>query len=115
RAHESIDHVSFGHDIETAYLMLEASHALELERDIHTPAIAKKMVNHTLRNGWDTTTGGIYDRGYYYRDKNEITILSEDKVWWAEAEAMNTLLLMAGQYPNDPMHYGEKLKQQWTY
>ncbi len=115
KVHEAIDHVSFGHDIETAYLMQEAAHTLELEPDTRTPVIAKKMVDHTLRNGWDANTGGIYDRGYYYRDKNEITILSEDKIWWAEAEAMNTLLLMADQYPNDPLRYGEKFKQQWTY
>ena len=27
--HRYLDHVSFGHDVETAYLMLEASHALD--------------------------------------------------------------------------------------
>ncbi len=29
--HRYVDHVSFGHDVETAYLMLEASHALGLK------------------------------------------------------------------------------------
>src|SRR4030095_15401297 len=50
--HRNLDHVSFGHDVETAYLMLEASHVLGMKNDTTTMRIAKKMVDHALNNGW---------------------------------------------------------------
>jgi len=113
--HRTLDHVSFGHDIETAYLMLEASHVLELKDEITTKAIAKKMVDHALRNGYDNKLGGFYDEGYYFKGRDTITIIRDTKNWWAQAEGLNTLLLMADHYPNDPMHYYDKFKQQWNY
>lgn len=62
--HRNLDHVSFGHDVETAYLMLEASHALGLKNDPKTLTVGKRMVNHALANGWDKKLGGFYDQGY---------------------------------------------------
>jgi mannobiose 2-epimerase len=113
--HKYLDHVSFGHDVETAYLMLEASHALGLKNDTLTKIIGKRMVDHALKNGWDKKLGGFYDEGYYFKGSDTITIIFASKNWWAQAEGLNTLLLMADQYPNDPMHYYEKFKQQWNY
>jgi mannobiose 2-epimerase len=49
--HKELNHVSFGHDIETAYLMLEASHTLGIENDTTTLRIGKKMLDHALDNG----------------------------------------------------------------
>jgi mannobiose 2-epimerase len=69
------DHVSFGHDVETAYLMLEASEALGIKNDTTTLKIGKKLVDHTLRNGWDDEHGGIFDGGYYVRGEGKISIL----------------------------------------
>ena len=44
-----------------------------------------------------------------------MTIIFDSKNWWAQAEGMNTLLLMADKYPNDPMRYFDKFKKIWTY
>jgi mannobiose 2-epimerase len=44
-----------------------------------------------------------------------ITILRESKNWWAQAEGLNTLLLMSDYFPNDPHQYFEKFKTLWTY
>ena len=110
-----LDHVSFGHDVETAYLMQEATEALGNEHDTKTLATGKKMVDHALRNGWDSTLGGFYDEGYYYKDKAGITIINKSKNWWAQAEALNTLLMMAQLYPNDPMHYLQHFYKEWNY
>jgi mannobiose 2-epimerase len=110
-----LDHVSFGHDVETAYLMLEASHALGLKNDTKTHAVAKRMVDHALQNGWDNTLGGFYDEGYYFKNKPGITILKDSKNWWAQAEGLNTLLMMADLYPNDHMRYYGRFKQLWKY
>src|SRR5436190_4988843 len=113
--HRYIDCVSFGYDVETAYLMLEASHGLGLRNDTVTMKVAKRMVDHALRNGWDSKRGGFYDEGYYFKGKNDITIIRDSKNWWSQAEGLNTLLLMADYFPLDPMQYFEKFKQLWGY
>ena len=113
--HRTLDHVSFGHDVETAYLMLEASHALGLKNDSKTMTVAKRMVDHALRNGWDKQVGGFYDEGYYIKGSDTISIIRDSKNWWAQAEGLNTLLLMADHFPNDQMHYFDKFKQLWKY
>ena len=86
--HHYLDHVSFGHDVETAYLLLEASHVLGWENDTTTMRIAKKMVDHALVNGWDDRDGGFYDEGYYFKDRSGITITVNTKNWWAQAEGL---------------------------
>jgi mannobiose 2-epimerase len=115
RKHKHLDHVSFGHDVETAYLMLEASHALGIKNDTTTLAVGKRMVDHALQNGWDKTVGGFYDAGYYFNGRDTITTLLDTKNWWAQAEGMNTLLLLADRFPQDPMQYYDRFKQQWQY
>jgi len=107
--------VSFGHDVETAYLMLEASHALGLKNDTATINAGKRMVDHALKNGWDHSIGGFYNEGYYFKNRDSITIIFDSKNWWAQAEGLNTLLLMADRFPNDPMRYYDKFKQLWSY
>lgn len=108
------DHVSFGHDIETAYLLLEASEALGIEYD-STLAAAKRMVDHTLRNGWDMERGGIFDRGYYLPGDENISIIKNTKEWWAQAEALNSFLLMSLLFPGETLNYYEKFCRQWDY
>jgi len=113
--HRNIDCISFGHNVETAYLMLEASHLLGIKHDTLTNRIAKKMIDDALKNGWDNKVGGFYDEGYYFKDKPGVTIIADTKNWWAQAEGLNTLLMMADKYPHDPHQYEEKFKQQWQY
>ena len=113
--HRNLDHVSFGHDVETAYLMIEASHILGFTNDTTTQRIAKKMVDHALRNGWDNTVGGFYDEGYYFKNKEGISIIRDTKNWWAQAEGLNALLMMADLYPGDEMKYFSKFETLWKY
>jgi mannobiose 2-epimerase len=115
--HHSLDHVSFGHDVETAYLMIEASNVLGIQNDSTTHRIAKKMVDHALKYGWDETdsTGSFYDEGYYFNHRPGLTITRDTKNWWAQAEGMNTMLLMSQLYPDDPMNYYEKFEKSWKY
>ncbi|GAC1432114.1 MAG: cellobiose 2-epimerase [Chitinophagaceae bacterium] len=113
--HRNLDHVSFGHDVETAYLLLEASHALGIKNDARTMTISKRMVDHALRNGWDTVKGGFYDEGYYFKDSAGITIIRDSKNWWAQAEGLNTLLMMSDYFPEDTLQYYQKFEKQWQY
>ncbi len=113
--HHNLDHVSFGHDVETAYLLLEASHVLGLKNDTITLRKAKLMVDHALRNGWDNSAGGFYDEAYYFKGENGIRITRDTKNWWAQAEGMNALLLMADLFPDDDMQYFAKFEKLWSY
>ncbi len=115
KRNEYFDHISFGHDIETAYLMLEASEVLYNQPDERTLTVAKKLVDHVLQYGWDTNNGGVYDRGYYYKGQAKPVIIKESKEWWGQVEALNSLLLFAELYPNDPLDYEQKFFQQWNY
>jgi mannobiose 2-epimerase len=113
--YRSIDHVSFGHDVETAYLMLEAAHVLGMKDNTAILKLGKKMVDHALNNGWDNQLGGFYDEGFYYKDKADMTILADSKNWWAQAEGLNTLLIMDHYYPNDQHKYYDKFLKLWSY
>ncbi|WP_154856296.1 AGE family epimerase/isomerase [Cyclobacterium xiamenense] len=113
--HHSIDHVSYGHDVETAYLMMEASHVLGLKNDYKTWEVGKKMVDHALKFGWDDGVGGFYDGGYYFPGEDAPETVKDTKNWWAQAEGLNTLLIMADLYPDDSNRYFDKFKKQWEY
>ena len=73
------------------------------------------MVDHALRAGWDSKLGGFYDEGYYFKGDTDITITHDTKNWWAQAEGLNALLLMATLYPNDEMNYFQKFETLWSY
>ena len=106
------DHVSFGHDVETAFLMLEAAHVLGIDNsEILTQA--KKIVDHSIDNGWDEKNGGFYDYGYYFT-KDSCTIIRDDKVWWTQAEGLNSLLMMSKLFPNEKK-YEQLFQKQWQY
>ncbi len=114
KQHFNLDHVSFGHDVETAFLMLEASHVLGRKNDAATAQKAKKMVDHALEWGWDEQNGGFYDGGYYWDASGKRTIENRAKVWWAEAEALNSLLLMSQLHPKEKQ-YETLFEKQWQY
>jgi mannobiose 2-epimerase len=109
-----LDHVSFGHDYETAFLMLEASHALGLTNDTKTLAIAKRMLDHALTYGFDESVGGFYDGGYYFRGESVCRIIKETKNWWAQAEGLNALLLFSKIFPQEKKYFDYFVKQ-WEY
>jgi mannobiose 2-epimerase len=110
-----MDHISFGHDVETAYLMLEASEVAGLKNDTLTLRKAKRMVDHAIENGWDKTVGGFYDAGYYFKNLETVTIIKDTKNWWAQAEGMNSLLMMSELFPNDPLNYKSLFLKEWEY
>jgi len=113
-ANYRLDHVSFGHDYETAFLLLEASHTLGIENDVKTLANAKKMVDHALDNGFDTLNGGFYDEAYYFLGSKECSVIKDTKNWWAQAEALNAYLMMSLIFPEEEKYYNTFLKQ-WEY
>lgn len=106
-------HDSFGHDVETAYLLLEAAHALgshgdELEK---TRRIARSLVDHALLHGWDPEHGGFYDKGDVFAG----TPYDTDKVWWTQAEGLNALLAMHRQFGSETDKYWIAFLAQWSF
>ncbi|MBK1876417.1 AGE family epimerase/isomerase [Pelagicoccus mobilis] len=108
------DHVSWGHDVETAFLLLEASHALEGEIDPRTLGVAKSLVDHALETGWDDDVGSLFYGGYYFDEGGPCAVIRPEKEWWVAAEGMNAFLLMAGLFPEEEK-YQKAFDRQWSY
>ena len=104
------DHDSFGHDLETAYLMVEASTALGHPDDTGTWRIARQLVDHALQVGEDKDYGGFYDSGSVTGPP-----LMTDKIWWTQAEGLNALALMHRRYGKETPRYWESLLRQWQF
>ncbi len=104
---------SYGHDIETAYLLTEAAHILGRGGDVKTKRAARALVDHTLDVAFDQTIGGVADAGGVFGG-----IVKPDKVWWTQAEALNALLLMHELYGTgrnaDPRYWLAFVKQ-WNF
>ena len=105
-----LGHDSYGHDVETAFLLIEAAAVLGMPRDERTWALARRITDHALKFGWDTRHGGFYDSG-------EVLGLpiSRDKIWWVQAEGLNALLLMDGKFGHETSRYWDAFLRQWEF
>lgn len=101
---------SFGHDIETGYLLVEAAAALGIPDDKPTWAAARKLVDHALAVGFDQTHGGFYNEGTV-----EGKDLRTEKIWWVEAEGLNALLLMHDRFGAETPKYWDAFVKQWDF
>lgn len=104
------DHDSFGHDVETAFLLVEAAAALGQPDDERTWALARRIVDHALDFGWDSRHGGFYDAGGVFGH-----IFNRKKVWWVQAEGLNALLLIDSRFGGKTRRYWEAFGQQWQF
>jgi mannobiose 2-epimerase len=102
--------VSFGHDVETAFLMEEAIEVLGRHDDEETLKVCKELVDHALRFGWDTRYGGFYNEGATYAHP-----VDRRKVWWVQAEGLNALLFMYRRYGETDAFYGQRFIEQWNF
>ncbi len=108
-----VNFITFGHDVETAYLLLEAAEALGYPINDKLLEFTKKMVDHALDNGWDADKGGFFGEGKYMESK--MVIIDSVKNWWSQAEGLNSLLIMDHYFPNDQHQYYEHFKKLWHY
>lgn len=104
------DHDSFGHDVETAYLLLEAAEALKEPADARTLAVARSLVDHALQWGWDDQYGGFYDKGAAFHPA-----WAREKIWWTQAEGLNALLLMHERFGRSSPRYFQAFLKQWEF
>lgn len=104
------DHLSFGHDVETGFLLHEAEEALG-ESDATTAAKARKVVDHALAHGWDTRYGGFFDTADLVTRK----VTRREKIWWVQAEGLNALRLMHVLHGKQTPTYGNAFSKQWAF
>ena len=103
-------HDSFGHDIETAFLLAEASEALGSPDDERTWRVARSLVDHALEWGFDAERGGFYEKGEAFAPAHDTT-----KVWWTQAEGLNALLLLHERCGRETARYFEAFRKQWRF
>lgn len=100
--------VSFGHDIEGAWLLTEAAHVLGnplLTTEVE--AMAKRMVDAVIAEGAD-------DDGAIFNEKDlSHNHLDTDKHWWPQAETMVGLAWMWRQTGHD--NYLQSMAKTWAF
>ncbi len=104
------DHDSYGHDVETAYLMLEAEDVLGVAHDPRTEEMARMLVDHALAYGWDADMGGFYEEGTTFGKAED-----KRKEWWVQFEGLNSLLLMHEKYGKETSKYFNAFQRQWRF
>ena len=104
-------HDSFGHDVETAFLLVEAAAALGMPDDPKTWQVARRLVDHALDWGWDDDTAGFYDKGESFGG----AAFDRKKVWWTAAEGLNALLLMHRKFGDRTDRYWKAFLKQWDF
>jgi mannose/cellobiose epimerase-like protein (N-acyl-D-glucosamine 2-epimerase family) len=80
--------VSYGHDIENVWLLIEACRAAGLPNGPLTD-LYRQLVDYALRYGFDHERGGFYDAGNFAQPAD-----AKAKVWWVQAEGLVALLYM---------------------
>lgn len=109
---------SYGHDIETAFLLAEAAEALGKSDDSSVRAISRRLVDHTMKYGLDEKNADAQARsggGFYDSGPINGVATNREKIWWTQAEALNALLLMHERYGRETPKYGQAFVRQWEF
>ena len=104
---------SYGHDVETAYLLTETARALGRDGDAKARRAARALVDHALEVGFDNDRGGLFNDGGVWGN-----VGNSDRVWWVQAESLNALLLMHELYgggANADRRYWDAFVKQWNW
>jgi mannobiose 2-epimerase len=105
--------VSFGHDAEMAFLMVEAMEALGQD-PLASPYMVKirRVVDFTFSHAGYRSDGALYYTGTY--DNGNVTIIDSQLQWWPQAEGLSAVCLMRKLFPNDPFYEGT-IALTWTF
>jgi mannobiose 2-epimerase len=101
--------VSFGHDVETAFLMIEAEEALGREPSAATLRAARMLVDQALARGFDPARGQLFEAGSAYGPPVDRSI-----EWWGQFEAFHALQLMDELFGRESDRYGTAFGKAWA-
>jgi mannose/cellobiose epimerase-like protein (N-acyl-D-glucosamine 2-epimerase family) len=80
--------VSYGHDIENIWLLMDACDAAGIS-NYPFGDLYRTLFGYSVKYGYDQGAGGFYDSGLFNQPADNLT-----KVWWVEAEAVVSALYM---------------------
>lgn len=101
---------SYGHDVEAAFLMIEAAGMSDDPDPLDTAEKARMVVDHALDCAYDGQNGGLFADGDPFG-----RILDSRKVWWVQAELLNSLVVMHSLFGVQTDHYAQALVNTWEY
>lgn len=82
------DRVSYGHDIENIWLLMQACRTVGINSALLLD-LYQTIFHYTLRYGYDRTNGGFYHSGPLNAPADR-----REKIWWVQAEALVAALHM---------------------
>jgi mannobiose 2-epimerase len=94
---------SYGHDVECAWLVLDAARALGWNTALFR-SWAEDLVDYALKYGYDDQHGGFYYSGPFAQPADD-----RRKEWWVQAEALVSMLELE-RLTGDPQ-YGRLFRQ----
>lgn len=80
--------VSYGHDLECSWLVLDAAEALDLPTDLLL-SWAKPICDHAIEFGYDSIHGGFFHTGPLGQASDD-----RKKEWWPQTEALVALITL---------------------
>lgn len=101
---------SFGHDVEAAFLILDAAEALGMARHPASLRTARRLTDHAMALAFDHQRGGLAERGSAIHVSR-----GRELQWWAQVEALNTLSLMHSLHAGETDVYWRALLLQWRF
>jgi mannobiose 2-epimerase len=101
------DHVSYGHDIELSWLLVEAAEVLG------DPALVARARTEALAIAQVTNAEGIDTDGGVYMEGSPKGPTNMNKEWWEQAEAV-TGFLNAYQISGDPQYFAYS-RRSWDF
>jgi len=85
---EATTRVSYGHDIENIWLVVDALHALDRPMAPYHD-LFRELFTNSATFGYDEANGGFYESGPPHKPADR-----RGKVWWVQAEALVSALTM---------------------
>lgn len=103
---------SYGHDVETGFLLVEAAAAALGDRELERRALlaARMIVDQTLRVGFDWERGGVFDEGPAFGHA-----VGRGKTWWSQAEMLNALSLVHHHFGHESDRYARAMSLTWRF